>query len=120
MKRLLLLALWLAYIVGLVFLPLPPMFSAYAQTDPVNDCRLKSLSAPVADPAKIIQAQEDAFQKCIAAALPDKQRRQLALYKSAQTVCNDAADNEVKRDSLTTAAERTKIYTRCMKGAGYQ
>ena len=39
---------------------------------------------------------------------------------NAQTVCNDAADNEVKRDSLTTAAERTKIYTRCMKGAGYQ
>lgn len=95
---------------------------AFAQTDVAiaDACRTKSLAAPVADPAKVIQAQEDAFQKCIAAALPDKQRRQLALYKSAQTVCNDAADNEVKRDSLTTAAERTKIYTRCMAGAGYQ
>ena len=96
--------------------------SSYAQTDVAiaDACRTKSLATPVADPAKVIQAQEDAFQKCIAAALPDKQRRQLALYKSAQTVCNDMADNEVKRDSLTTAAERTKIYTRCMKGAGYQ
>jgi len=96
--------------------------SAFAQTDlaKADACRTKSLATPVADPAKVIQAQEDAFQRCIAAALPDKQRRQLALYKSAQTVCNDTADNEVKRDSLTTAAERTKIYTRCMKGAGYQ
>lgn len=89
----------------------------WAQDD-VEACRAQSRTVAVDSPAKVIAAQEEAFQKCLAARLPEAQRRTLAIYKNKQAACNDEADNEVKRDPLTTSAERTKIYAKCMKGVG--
>lgn len=95
---------------------------AHAQTSDdvaLADCRAKSLLVTVDSPLKVVQAQKDTFDACMGAVISSKQRREVALFKDAQFLCNRTADNEKMRDPLTTAAERTKLYKKCMAGHNY-
>jgi hypothetical protein len=108
----------LADILAIAAVALAWSHPAWAQDNvTVEACRTQASTVAVDSPAKVIAAQEDAFQKCLAARLPDAQRRALAVLKNKQAACNDEADIDAKRDSLT-AAERTKSYNKCMKGRG--
>lgn len=90
--------------------------SAFAQTDDaiVKDCNEQSVRVSGSDPLKAVDAQVAAFQNCVAGRIPNVQRRTISLHRNWQAFCNKSADNDVKRDTLTTAAERTEAYKKCM------
>ncbi len=72
-------------------------------------------------PAKVIQALDEATQKCMSDkgyGLPPAQQKQIVLYKSVQALCNQTADEKVKADDLP-AAGRNQVYLNCLNGHGY-
>lgn len=100
------------YFLLAAFIALP----AFAQTPDdaaLSTCRTHSLTIPVADPGKLLQAQDADFQKCIAENIPTGQRREIALMREQAAICNKEADIEQKRESMLKA-ERDKVYAKCM------
>lgn len=107
------------YLLALTLLASPAWAQTAADVAALDVCQAKSLTVKVDSPIRVKGAQEEAFQNCLVVAIPDPQRRTLTLRKSREAGCNLEAENEVKRDSLTPAAERDKIYARCLKRHGY-
>lgn len=88
---------------------------AQAQDDAtVEACRAKSRTVKADSPLKVVQAQKDAFDACVASSISDPQRRTLALFRTRQVMCNEDVKKQLTKDPLTTAYEQGEIYRKCM------
>lgn len=88
---------------------------AWSQDDAaVKACWAQSRAVRVDSPLKVVQAQKDAFDACVAMAILDKQRQTLALFRNAQAGCNNDVKNALNNDPLTTTYEQGEIFRKCM------
>lgn len=104
------------YLLPLILLAFP----VWAQDNvTVEACLTKSRAVKVDSPLKFVQAQKEAFAACMATAIPDKQRRELALLNNVQAHCNDDVKSQLTNDPLTTTYEQGEIFRKCMARRNY-
>jgi hypothetical protein len=97
----------------LALLLIAPAFAQTPDDAATAACRKHSQAITVTDPAKLMQAQEADFQKCMVMNIPSVQRREDALYREKASICNADADIEQVREKLTVA-ERKGVFAKCM------
>lgn len=93
----------------------------FAQTDDatVKACLAKSQAVKADSPLAVVQAQKDFFDACLSSAIADPQRRTLALFKSAQVMCDVEVKNRLKKDPLIPPYEQSGILRDCMADKNY-
>lgn len=102
-------------LIVVVLLALAWSASSWAQDDAeVAACLVKSQAVKADSPLKAVQAQKDVYDACVASAISDPQRRTLALFKSAQVMCDVEVKNRLKKDPLIPPYEQSGIFRDCM------
>lgn len=110
----------MTFVLSLVVLSMAGCGYAWAQDDAsLKACDVQASAVKVDSPLKVVEARKAVFDACLAAAITDPQRKTLALFNSAQVMCNDDVKKRLTNDPLITTAGQAEIFSECMADRNY-